>query len=279
MTRTPASPSVPAGAVTDAVRRLLWLAAILVFLAGFQLFVFTTETDEWFAWTIDSRLTAAFLGAAYWSAIGLEVGAAMARSWHHARVAIPAVFTFTALTLLVTLWHLERFHLGDRFELGTQVVTWGWIAVYVIVPVAMVAVVARQRRLAAPAVPSHPLPAVVRVALAVLAIGLLGLGVALLLAPSWAADAWPWPLTVLTARAVGAWLVGLGVGAGHALVIDDAPALRPLAITGVAFVVLQAVALARYGDELTGGARTVVYVLALLLLGTVSGWALAVGRR
>jgi hypothetical protein len=35
-----------------------------VLLAGLQLFVFATETDRFFAWTIASPLTAAFLGAA-----------------------------------------------------------------------------------------------------------------------------------------------------------------------------------------------------------------------
>ncbi|MBA3629040.1 MAG: hypothetical protein H0W55_05095 [Actinobacteria bacterium] len=50
--------------LTSGMRKLLWIAGFLVFLAGMQLFVFTERTEIWFAWTIDVPLTAAFLGAA-----------------------------------------------------------------------------------------------------------------------------------------------------------------------------------------------------------------------
>ena len=115
----------------------------------------------------------------------------------------------------------------------------------------------------------------VRVVLFGLAVLLLGLGVALLVSPAWADAAWPWPLTPLTGRAIGAWLVGLGIAAGHAMLLDDRPSLRPLAITGVAFGVLQAIALARHGDELDwGGAPAAGYVVFLVALTAVSLWAL-----
>ena len=57
---------------------------------------------------------------------------------------MPAVFVFTVLTLLATLIHLEKFHLGDSFDVGTQFVTWVWIAIYAIVPVIMVVLWWRQ---------------------------------------------------------------------------------------------------------------------------------------
>jgi hypothetical protein len=102
----------------------------------------------------------------------------------------------------------------------------------------------------------------------------------LLVAPGWADAAWPWALTPLTGRAVGAWLIGLGVGAAHARSVDDPVALRPLAITGVVFALLQGVALARYGDEVAWG-RPVAwgYVAGLGLIGATSAWALGAGRR
>jgi hypothetical protein len=40
---------------------------------------------------------------------------------------------------------------------------------------------------------------------------MLALGAALLATPVQVAKLWPWPLTALTGRAVGAWLVGLGI--------------------------------------------------------------------
>ena len=86
--------------------------------------------------------------------------------------------------------------------------------------------------------------------LVALAVVLVAVGAALLVAPGWADAAWPWPLTPLTARAVGAWCVGLAVAAGHARLVDDAPSLGPVGVTGVLFGVLQTIALVRHGSEL-----------------------------
>ncbi|MET0729497.1 MAG: hypothetical protein ABWZ76_14485 [Acidimicrobiales bacterium] len=269
------------GGATDAplargVRTLLLAAALLVFLAGVQLFVFTRRTDEYFAWTIASPMTAVFLGASYWSAVGLEVVAARSDRWSRARIAIPAVFVFTAITLVVSLHHLESFHLDDELPLRTRAVTWGWLTVYSVVPVLMLLAALDQRRSpATPAPPPTGLPQPVRATLAALAVLLLGVGAALLVAPEWADGAWPWPLTPLTARAVGAWLVGLGVAVVHARLIDDRPALRPLAVTGVLFGALQGVALLRHGDELDGvRLQSIIYVLVLVVLTSVSAWVL-----
>ena len=261
--------------VAPTMRLVLVAAAVLVFLAGVQLFVYPLRTERYFAWTIGSPMTAVFLGASYWSAIGLELGAARARRWADARVAVPAVFAFTALTLVVTLVHLETFHLGDEHDVTTRAVTWAWLGVYTAVPVLMVVAAVAQRRASTAVPPPDGLPWLVRLVLVGLAALLLGLGVALLVSPGWADAAWPWPLTPLTGRAVGAWLVGLGTAAGHAALLDDRRSLRPLAITGVAFGVLQACALARHGDELGwGGAPAAGYVAVLVVLTAVSLWAL-----
>jgi hypothetical protein len=199
------------------------------------------------------------------------------------------------VTLIVTLAHLDLFHLGAEVPLATRAVAWAWIAVYALVPALLIAGLLAQRRssgLGRPAaatptddppaatvpVPGHvgpALPGLVRATLVALAALLVGLGVALLVAPTWADGAWPWTLTPLTARAVGAWLLGLGTAAAHARLLDDVAAIRPLAATGVTFGVLQAAALVRHGDELSRGTvRTVAYVATIATLTAVSAWVL-----
>jgi hypothetical protein len=264
----------PGAPLAGPVRVLLQVAAVLVFLAGVQLFLFPRRTDEYFAWTVASPMTAVFLGASYWSAVGLELVAARSTRWAGARIALPAVFVFTTLTLIVTLVHLELFHLDADLALRTRAVTWAWIAVYVLVPLLMVGAYWDQRRVGLAVPPPGGLPTLVRVALVGLAALLLALGTALLVAPEWADAAWPWTLTPLTGRAVGAWLVGLGVAAAHARLLDDRPSLRPLAITGVLFGALQGLAALRYGDELDGGIRTVAFGGVIVVLGVISAWAL-----
>ena len=162
------------------MRRLLQLAAFLVFLAGLQLFVFPLRTEDWFAWTIDVPMTAVFLGASYWSSAVLEVAGSRADRWDHARLSVWTVFVFTTLTLVVTLVHLDKFHLGADQPASARLVTWGWLAIYAGVPVAMLVVAWRQTRAGRAGSPSQrrrrPLPTGLRALLVVLAVVLLGPG-------------------------------------------------------------------------------------------------------
>ncbi|HEX5918751.1 MAG TPA: hypothetical protein VFY76_12890 [Nocardioides sp.] len=265
--------------VARGMRVLLVVAAVLVFLAGLQLTVFPTRTAEWFSWTIDVPMTAVFLGAAYWSSAVLEVAGARSRTWGRARVTVWTVLVFTVLTLVVTLLHLDKFHLGPEHPATARAVAWGWLAIYAGVPLAMVVGLVLQAR--AGGAPTgadvvRPLPSGLRWLLVGLAALLLASGVALLLAPEWAAEAWAWPLTPLTARAIGAWLVGLGWAAAHARLVDDASSVRPVGLTGAAFVVLEVVALLRYGDALDwSGWQAAAYVAGLVWIALVSAWILA----
>jgi hypothetical protein len=259
------------------MRVILVAAAVLVFLAGFQLTIFATRTAEWFSWTIDVPMTAVFLGAAYWSSAVLEVAGARSSGWARARVTVWTVLVFTVLTLVVTLVHLDKFHLGAEHPTSARLVTWGWLAIYAGVPVAMVVALVLQARstAAGPDVVRRPLPVGLQLCLVVLAVVLLGAGIALLLSPTWAAGAWSWPLTPLTARAVGAWLVGLGWAAAHARLVDDAERVRPVGLTAIAFVLLESVALARYGDALDwSGWQAAAYAAGLVWIGAVGVWIL-----
>jgi hypothetical protein len=262
--------------VTRSVRALLLVAAGLVLLAGIPLFVFPLRTQEWFAWTVASPMTAVFLGASYWASAVLEVTGARARTWPRARISVPAVAVFTVLTLVATLLHLPMFHLGADQPGPTRAVTVLWVAVYVLVPVAMLALLVRQRRRAGEDAEERTarLPGWVRGLLVVLAL-LLGLGGAALWVAPGAAGWWGWELTPLTARAVGSWLLGLAVAAVHARVEDDVVRVRPLGATSVVFVVLHLVAIARYGGEIVwarpGAVGYVLLLACLLLLGV---WAL-----
>ena len=88
------------------LKRLLLLASALVFIIGFPLYLFPGHTDILFSWTVNPPLTAAFLGAAYLSSCILEFLSARESTWARARVGIPAVLLFTALTLVATLMHI-----------------------------------------------------------------------------------------------------------------------------------------------------------------------------
>ena len=130
---------------------------------------------------------------------------------------MPAVFLFTALTLVATLIHLEKFHLGSEFELITQAGTWVWLLVYATVPVAMIIMWIRQLRVHGIDPPlQRPVSRVLRIILIIQATLMIVLGISLFIAPVQTGELlWPWKLSALTGRAIGAWLIGIGTAAGH----------------------------------------------------------------
>ena len=265
------------------MRWLLFTAAVLVLLAGFQLFVLTGRTGTFFAWTIANPLAAAFLGGGYWASVSIEALAGRQAVWANARIAVPTVFVFTVLTLAASLMHLNQFHLGSQFAAGTRIVTWAWLAVYVLVPVLMLIVLVVQARTPGADPPrSAPLPGWLLATLAVQAVVLLGFGVALFAAPEQAASLWPWKLTPLLAQATGAWLISLGVAAGHSLLERDARRMLPAAVGSILLALLQVIALARYPHRFDWGSASgtiyLVFLGALLLTGVAALATLRISR-
>jgi len=112
--------------------------------------------------------------------------------------------------------------------------------------------------------------------LAAQAIVLLGLGTALYAAPGPTAPLWPWALTPMMAQATGAWLIALGVAAGHALAERDTRRLRPAAVGYILLALLLGIALARYPHQFewrSGSGIAYLIFLATMLLTGAAGLA------
>lgn len=263
--------------IIPGMRLVLYLAGVLVAITGVQLFILTEYTDQFFAWTIQPPLTAAFLGAAYWSACALEFSAAREASWSRARIAVPAVLIFTGLTLVVTLLHLDRFHLA-RPEFMARSAAWAWLLVYALVPIALAALLALQLR-APGATPARtaPLPVWLSALMAVQGLVLLVIGALLLISPQTLLESWPWKLTPLTGRAIGAWAVGLGVAVAQALWENDLLRVRAMTLSSLCFGALVLIAVARYAGDMnwsSPAAPAFVVFIASILVAGLSGWLL-----
>ena len=236
----------PEADVLPAWRWFFRLAAGLALIAGFLLFPLATETDRFFSWTIGPPITAAFLGAAYWAAFVLLAWSAAQTSWRRAGAAVLPVLTIAALLLVVTLIHLDKFDLDSVFG-------WFWLFVYVCVTPLLLYLVWLQGR-PSTAAGERGVHVVVRAVLSLQGALLLAVGAALLIAPVDASDLWPWTLTPLTARAIGAFLVGFGVAAAYSVRLDDLAALRGCAYSYTVLGALEIVAPAIHGGDLTGTA-------------------------
>jgi len=251
------------------------VGAGLVFIAGVQLFVLAEYTDRYFAWTIQPPLTAAFLGAFYWCALAVIYFGGQGGVWARARAGMPAVVLFTTLVLVATLLHLDRFHLNSSTPF-TLFATWVWIAVYVLVPPALVALWLWQLRVPGDDPPrTEALPSWYRGIVSVQIAALVALGAMMFVAPQVTAQLWPWMLTPLTARAVSAWLLALALLLTFAIRENDWDRFRSTAVSCTVLGVLQLLALARYPGEVAwGGASTWVYLLFVLSVLAVGlhGW-------
>jgi hypothetical protein len=221
-------------------------AAGLALIAGVMLFIGATETERFFSWDIEPPLTAAFMGAAYWAALVLLAWAAFQRDWSRSRTALPAVFVIAVLLLIATLIHLDKFDLDSVFG-------WFWLVVYIVVVPLLAVLIWNQHRSAGP-VPrgDRPMGGWLRVVLSLQAGVMLGIGAALFLFGTEVASLWPWALTPLTARAIGAFLCGFGVAAAFAVREDDLDRLRGSALAYAALGLLELLAVAIHATDLTG---------------------------
>jgi hypothetical protein len=235
------------------------LGTLLATVAGIQLYVLSTKTAEFFAWTIAVPLTATFLGAFFWGNTPSFILALRANEWPRVRILIVATLTLLVFMAVATLRHLDIFHL-DEGGLLARLAAWAWLVVYVGLPWLLIAAFVQQERAggAAAYAVKDPLRAWVRVYFLLQAIGATVLGLSF--AP-------------LPAGAVGAWVLAFAAASWWVLREGDWQRVR-VAIPGYLIMfVLQLLAVIRFRDHLVGGARTWAYVttfIALFVLTTVA---------
>jgi len=241
-------------------------------LAWIVLFVFPSDTDHRFAWTIDSRMTVLLMGAGYGSAIYFFARVLTERRWHRVTLGFLPTTVFTWMMLGATLLHWDRFRHGSA-----PFLLWFWV--YLVTPTLVPAVWLLNR--------SHDpgtleegdarFPEPIRVAMAVAGIAMAAIAAWLYLAPGSVAQHWPWPLTPLTARAVAAF-VALPAVAWIAMAVDGRWSASRVMLTTVALgLVLLLIAVARaWGEFDPTNPLRIVYVAGLVgtlaAIGVLSVW-------
>jgi hypothetical protein len=268
------SRAAQARATTPSIRLLLVAASLLVFWAGVPLFLGSEQTERYFSWTVQPPLTAAFLGAMYWSSLVLVALALRRSAWAEVRIAVFSILVVTTLILVATLLHLDRFHLASP-RLLARLGTWVWLAVYVgIPPIAALLVLDQLRRPGQDGGRAAELPRWVVFAYWLLAVVLVPAGLALFVAPLAVAAVWPWKLTALTAQVTGSWVVGLGLNAGLVAWEDDHARTGPALLSSIVLVGLQVIALVRYPADVNwaspGSWLYLLVLLGLMLAGVAA---------
>src|SRR5262249_21727589 len=109
--------------ISRAARLFAIAAAVFVASAGVSLYLLSEQTNEYFAWTINPPLTAAFLGAGYLSVTtALAIGLAD-HEWARIRVGMWFAATGLSTILIASLIHFDRSHLHSPVGSARA---WAW---------------------------------------------------------------------------------------------------------------------------------------------------------
>lgn len=280
--------------VRAGTRWLLVAFAVLTLLAVNQLFVLADVADRFWAWTIHTEMSAAFIGAAYAAGFVLSVLALQQERWSRIRVPLITVTVFTVLTAVATLVHAHRLNLRSG-GLVAEAAAWTWLGVYVVIPIACSVVVVRQefgwrRGRTERRRPVRPMPGWLAVVLADEGVVLLGAG-SLLFVGSMTVHRheaamtmfWPWPITPLSGMVIGAWLIAFAVAAALAIQEGDLDTLVVSSVTYTVFGVLELVALIWHWPQVYDTSPWLWGYLAVLVAVTGTGgygwWAARAPER
>ncbi|GIV98444.1 MAG: hypothetical protein KatS3mg057_3101 [Herpetosiphonaceae bacterium] len=185
------------------------VAALIVpfLVAAFAiLYLLPDETGRLFAWNIKPRMTALLMGAGYIAGAYFFVRTIFARRWHYVAVGFVPVTSFASLLMIATLLHWDRFNHGH-----ISFIT--WVALYATTPCIVFALWLHNRRYD-PGVPDRDdaiIPGGVRIMMAGIGALILIAGAVLFIWPALLIPFWPWDVTTVTARTLGAWFVLPGV--------------------------------------------------------------------
>jgi hypothetical protein len=243
--------------------RAVALGVVPFLLVAFAvLYPVPTDTQRLFAWPIKPTMTAMTLGSAYLGGAYFFVRAGLASAWHTVKAGFVPVALFASLMGVSTVIHWDRFS-HDRLAF------WLWTLLYATTPFLVSAVYWRNRRHDSSAASELLVP--VPVAWAIAAVGALAVasGVFLFAVPERAASIWPWPLTALTARVLGA-IMCLGLAGVGALVDRRWSSARiPLQVAAI-MLVLFVIAGVRAHAEFDGG-RVLTWLFVAGFGGALAG--------
>jgi len=254
-------------------RILFIVGSVLVILAGIPLFFFSERTDEYFAWTIASPLTAATDGAFFFAGFILFAAALRATTWADARALVVAVLTVASVKLIATLLDLEPFHFEGPGGLA-RFAAWSWMIVYILVPFGLAGLLIAQRGVSGgDPPPGPPIPRPIAAMFVAGSAVMIAIGAVQLFASSAAIDIWPWQLTPLTSHALSAWFLGVGVLAALVVRENDLPRSGPAMLGSAVLAVLLTIALLRFESEVNWDRPLAWVYVGLIALLFVAGTA------
>ena len=264
-----AATTVPRAAHDDRVLRYNRVLAAFItpfLLVAFAvLYPFPGDTKRLFAWTITPTMTPMVLGSAYLGGAYFFIRVVRETRWNVVKTGFLAVALFASLLGVATIVHWDRFNHG-------HVAFWLWAGLYFTTPFLVFGGWLANRRYAATPGEDEPrLGGAARWIVGLVGLLALAQGIVMVLAPAAVIPVWPWALTPLTCRVVGA-IFCLG-SAGVVVVVDPRWTTVTLMLQVEALMVtLMLIAAARAWDEFDPG-RPLTWVMLVGFVGVLLGSA------
>jgi hypothetical protein len=274
-TRTTDGPTVPTDRTLPMTRLLSAVIAPVLVLAFAVLVPDPGDVTDLFAWDIQPSMSAMVLGSVYLGGAWFFVRAASGPPWHTVAGGFLPVAAFATLMGVATVLHWERFSHG-------HVAFWLWVTLYFTTPVLVLAAFLRNRRERPRALAREwEVPPGAAAVLVLGGVAACATAVVLFVFPTAAIKIWPWPLTPLTARTMGAIFVLGSAGLG-ALWERRWSAMRLLVQVEILMLVLIGIAAVRAGAEFDTG-RVLTWLFAIgfsaALVSSVAGYLYVASRR
>jgi hypothetical protein len=196
-----------------AYTRVLSLAIVPFLLLAFVvLYLFPGDTKRLFAWPIKPTMTSMVLASAYLGGAYFFIRVLFERRWNVVKTGFLSVALFASLLGVATILHWDKFN-------HHHVAFWLWAGLYFTAPFLVFGGWLANRRFAAPArAGERRLGPISRWIIGLVGLVALGHGIVMFVAPFLMIKVWPWMLTPLTCRVVGA-IFCLG-SAGIAVLVD-----------------------------------------------------------
>ena len=228
------------------------------------------DTARLFAWRIDPGFTSMVLASVYLGGAYFFVRAARATEWHTVGGGFIPVGLFASLMGVATITHWDKF-------IHTNIAFWLWAALYFTTPFLVFAVWFLNRREQSARTPDELLISQhIAVLIGVFGITATATSLFLFLVPTAAIAIWPWTLTQLTARVMGA-IFALGVAGLSAFTDKRWTSMRILLqVAAVMLLLIMIAAIRAHGDFDT--TKPLTWVLATGFLGLAIGTTILYAR-
>lgn len=204
------------------------------------------KLDRAFSWASLPPLHARFVGAFYLFAVLYTLGLLVARHRWQVGSGFLAVTIFTGVTGVLNAINLDAF---DFDETTVRI----WIAVYIVFPIAGLALAYIHRDDAREVERGEPIASWARTWLLVQAVAYAVVGTLLLFAREAAADAWPWAVTETLAQFYGGAFLGLAYVSWHSARRRMWAALVAVVPSFLVFAVVTIVVSLVHGELFDGG--------------------------